>query len=182
MTGRLFPMALGVLALAAIGASAHDRPPLYIWNSSPSVPRGLYRLQPDAPIGITTLVAAQPPEPLASALALNGYLPLGVPLLKRVLALPGQIVCRDGDTILVDEIAFQSTAKAHDRRGRPLPSWQGCYRIADDEVFLMNWQSDDSLDGRYFGPFPRSTIIARAIPVWTDENDDGQFVWHAPTE
>lgn len=182
MTGRLFQIALGMLAIAAIAASGRDRLPLYIWNSSPSVPRGLYRLQPDAAIGITTLVAAQPPEPLASALALNGYLPLGVPLLKRVLALPGQIVCRDGHTILVDDIAFQSTAKTHDRRGRPLPSWQGCYHIADDEVFLMNWQSDDSLDGRYFGPFPRSMIIARAIPVWTDENDDGQFVWHAPTE
>jgi conjugative transfer signal peptidase TraF len=182
MTGRPLPIVLGLLALAAIAASAHDRPPLYIWNSSPSVPRGLYQLQPEGAVGITTLVAVRPPEPLATALALNGYLPLGVPMLKRVLALDGQTVCRDGHTVRIDGIDLQSTAKTRDARGRPLPSWQGCYRIAGDEVFLMNWQSDDSLDGRYFGSFPRSTIIAPAIPVWTDENGDGRFVWHAPTE
>jgi type IV secretory pathway protease TraF len=32
----------------------------------------------------------------------------------------------------------------------------------------MNWQSSDSLDGRYFGPVPASAIIARALPIWTD--------------
>ena len=33
-------------------------------------------------------------------LDLNGYLPTGVPMLKRVLALPGQTVCRNGRTII----------------------------------------------------------------------------------
>ena len=28
----------------------------------------------------------------------------------------------------------------------------------------MNWQSEDSLDGRYFGPLPASTIVGRADP------------------
>ncbi len=31
----------------------------------------------------------------------------------------------------------------------------------------MNWQSDDSLDGRYFGPLPATSILGRAIPLWT---------------
>lgn len=182
MTGRRLPIVLAVMAIAAVAASLRNGPPLYIWNSTPSVPRGLYRLQAHATVRVTTLVAAQPPEPLATALALNGYLPLGVPLLKRVLALAGQTVCRDGHTIVVDTVALPSTAQARDGRGRPLPSWRGCYLIADDEVFLMNWDSDDSLDGRYFGVLPRSAIVARAIPVWTDENNDGHFVWHATTE
>jgi type IV secretory pathway protease TraF len=33
----------------------------------------------------------------------------------------------------------------------------------------MNWQSEDSLDGRYFGPIPASAIIGQALPVWTKE-------------
>jgi type IV secretory pathway protease TraF len=33
----------------------------------------------------------------------------------------------------------------------------------------MNWQSPDSFDGRYFGPLPASTVVGRAVPVWTDE-------------
>ena len=39
---------------------------------------------------VTTLVVAMPPEPLATFLADGGYLPRGVPLIKRILALPGQ--------------------------------------------------------------------------------------------
>lgn len=170
-----------VSAVWAVAASAAQRQPLYIWNLTPSIPRGLYRLDPKAPISVTTLVAAWPPEPLATALALNGYVPLGVPLLKRVLAMPGQIVCRFGVTISVDSIPVEGKARIRDSRERPLPSWQGCYDIAADEIFLMNWQSDDSLDGRYFGVLPRSSIICAAIPVWTDEADDGHFVWFAPT-
>jgi type IV secretory pathway protease TraF len=33
----------------------------------------------------------------------------------------------------------------------------------------MNWQSEDSFDGRYFGPLPVSTIAGRADPLWTRE-------------
>jgi type IV secretory pathway protease TraF len=87
-------------------------------------------------------------------------------MLKRVLARPGQTVCRDGLAITVDNIA-RGEARERDSRGRPLPVWQGCRVIAAGEVFLMNWQSADSLDGRYFGVLPMSAIIGRAEPLWT---------------
>ncbi len=48
------------------------------------------------------------------------YLPKDVPLLKRVLALPRQTVCRTDRTIAVDGIAM-GTALERDRRGRTLP-------------------------------------------------------------
>jgi type IV secretory pathway protease TraF len=35
----------------------------------------------------------------------------------------------------------------------------------------MNWQSADSLDGRYFGPIPASAVIGRAHPVWMEKED-----------
>ena len=74
---------------------------------------------------VTELVAVQPPDLLAAFLDLNGYLPIGVPMLKRVLALSGQTVCRNGLTIAVDGI---DVGEAHERdgRGRPLPVWHGC--------------------------------------------------------
>ena len=37
------------------------------------------------------------------------------------------------------------------------------------ELFAMNPQSPDSLDGRYFGVIPRSSVVGQAIPVWTEE-------------
>jgi len=153
-----------VLLLSTIGGVS----PRYIWNASDSVPIGLYRLQPVTKLTVTELVAVQPPDLLAVFLDLNGYLPLGVPMLKRVLALPGQTVCRNGLTIAVDGIDV-GQAQERDGRGRPLPVWHGCRVIADGDVFVMNWQSADSLDSRYFGPLPTSAVMGRAEPVWTDE-------------
>jgi conjugative transfer signal peptidase TraF len=155
-------------AVLLLGASTGIPRPVYIWNASASVPIGLYRLQPDGKRYVTELVAVRPPAPLARFLDRNGYLPAGVPMLKRVLALPGQSVCRRGLTVLVDDIVV-GTAQQRDRSGRLLPDWQGCMIIGDGKLFLMNWQSESSLDGRYFGPMPASSVIGRAVPVWTRE-------------
>jgi conjugative transfer signal peptidase TraF len=143
--------------------------PIYVWNASESVPIGLYRLQPSDNLFVTELVAVQPPEPLATFLDMNGYLPVGLPMLKRVLALPGQTVCRSGLTVSVDAIEM-GEAQDRDNRGRPLPNWQGCRVVGAGELFVMNWQSANSLDGRYFGVLPASSVIGRALPVWTGEH------------
>jgi len=160
-----------LLAATAVLSSIAARPvPRFLWNASESVPIGLYRLRPTGGLATTDLVAVLPPEPLATVLADGQYLPRGVPLLKRVLALPGQTVCREELRITIDKIEM-GVARDHDSRGRPLPIWQGCREIADGEVFLMNWQSADSLDGRYFGVLPTSAIIGRAEPLWTGEEE-----------
>jgi conjugative transfer signal peptidase TraF len=158
-----------LLAATAVLSSIAARPvPRFLWNASESVPIGLYRLHPAGRLAVTDLVAVLPPEPLATFLADGHYLPRGIPLLKRVLALPGQTVCRDHLAITIDKIEL-GAAREHDSRGHALPVWQGCRKIADGEVFLMNWQSADSLDGRYFGVLPTSAIIGRAEPLWTGE-------------
>ncbi len=72
-------------------------------------------------------------------------------------------------------------ALERDRMGRDLPVWQGCKIIAGDQLFLMNRDIPDSLDGRYFGPLPASSVIGRATPLWTDEQSDGRYQWRAPT-
>ena len=167
VTTFLTMLGAAAIVLSTIGAK-HE--PTYIWNASESVPIGLYRLQPIGKLVVTDLVAVRPPEPLATLLNAGGYLPRGVPMLKRVAALPGQIVCRDRLTVTVDGIAM-GAARENDGRGRRLPVWQGCRAIADGEVFLMNWQSEDSFDGRYFGVLSITTIVGEAQPLWTDEED-----------
>jgi conjugative transfer signal peptidase TraF len=154
--------------------------PRLIWNASASVPVGLYEISSAKPIEVTDLVAVDAPEPLAAFLADRGYLPRGVPLLKRVAALPGQTVCRSGADITVDGNTV-GDALEHDRLGRTLPIWSGCGRIGASELFLMNIGVRDSLDGRYFGPLAVTTVIGRATPLYTDEDGDGRFVWRAPT-
>ena len=168
MNARCIVLFTTFVATALLLSTVAGTTPHYIWNASNSVPIGLYRIRPATRLTVTDLVAVQPPDLLAVFLDLNGYLPIGVPMLKRVLALPGQTVCRNGLTIAVDGIEV-GDAHERDGRGRPLPAWHGCRVIAGGDVFVMNWQSADSLDGRYFGPLPASAIVGRAVPVWTDE-------------
>ena len=162
--------ATGTLAVAALGVGLSAVPPLdppfLIWNASASVSIGLYAVELPTDLRVADLVVSRPPEPLAKFLAGRGYLPRGVPLLKHVAALAGQSVCRNGFAVTIDGAAI-GEARERDSRGRPLPSWQGCRFVSADEVFLMNRQSADSFDGRYFGPLPASSIIGRAVPVWT---------------
>jgi len=167
MTGRVTTILAAFGSVALVLAGSENETPSYVWNASESVPIGLYRLQPDERLSVTDLVAIRPPEPLATFLDLNGYLPVGVLMLKRVLALPGQTVCRTGLAIAVDDIEV-GRARERDARGRPLPIWQGCRLLSAGEIFVMNWQSADSFDGRYFGPIPAFAVIGQAIPVWAE--------------
>lgn len=169
MTGRSIALVAMVIGVAVLTLTMGGKPmPRFVWNASESVPIGLYSVEPVGQLTVTNLVVAAPPQPLAALLAERGYLPLGVPLIKRILALPGQSVCRNERTISVNGIEM-GTALAHDRRGRALPVWQGCQAISQSEIFLMNWDEPASLDGRYFGPIPFSAIIGRAKPLWTFE-------------
>lgn len=169
MSGQTLVLMATLTAISLVALSSGRNPlPHYLWNASASVPLGLYRLQSTDQRYVSELVAVMPPEPLATFLAEGKYLPRGVPMLKRVLALPGQTVCRQGLTVLVDARAV-GTARERDGRGRLLPVWQGCRVIAPGELFLMNWQSADSLDGRYFGPLPAWTVMGRARPLWIDK-------------
>jgi conjugative transfer signal peptidase TraF len=152
------------IAMMTFTSLAKQKPRL-IWNASESVPVGLYAIAPIRKLLITNLVVVMPPEPLATFLADGGYLPLGVPLIKPILALSGQSICRHNLRISVDGIEV-GVALDHDRRDRALPAWQGCRVIEQDEVFLMSSHEPASLDGRYFGPIPTSAIVGRAEPLW----------------
>jgi conjugative transfer signal peptidase TraF len=142
--------------------------PRLIWNASASVPIGLYAVHPAGTLRTGELLVVTPPEKLATFLDARRYLPKGVPLLKHIAALPGQTVCRTGDTISIDGSAV-GAALDRDHLGRSLPVWQGCQVISAGEVFLMNRQSVASLDGRYFGILPATTIVGRADPIWIEE-------------
>jgi type IV secretory pathway protease TraF len=54
--------------------------------------------------GFEGLVAIQPLGLLAMFLADGDYLPRGIPMLKGVLALPRQTVCRDRLAVTVDKV------------------------------------------------------------------------------
>jgi conjugative transfer signal peptidase TraF len=164
-------MLFGV-SLIAFSSAAHPMPRL-LWNASASVPIGLYAIHPAGRLMAGKLLVVKPPAALAQFMAARRYLALGVPLIKHVAALPGQIICRSGRVITVNGIA-EAEALDRDTRGRELPVWQGCHTVQSDEVFLMNVGVPDSFDGRYFGPVPDSTIIGGATPLWLPDQQSSR--------
>lgn len=171
MTRFAWVIATYVSALAATTAFFIHPQKKLIWNASASAPTGLYRVEPTDHVDVTDLAVIMPPDDLASFMDERRYLPKGLPLLKRVLALSGTKVCRHGKAITAYDMVY-GQALDRDSRGRPLPVWQDCITIGKDQAFFMNWDSADSFDSRYFGPLPFSTVVGRAIPVWTTDEPD----------
>jgi conjugative transfer signal peptidase TraF len=169
---------IGAAAIAAIAYPAIvGLPKALIWNASPSLPLGLYRVRPVDCLEMYDLVLIDAPGPLEAFMEERGYLPPDTPLLKHVAGLPGQTVCRIDRAITVDGFPMGAALET-DRLDRPMPAWEGCHRIGADEVFLMNRDVDDSLDGRYFGPIRSSSVLGSAVPLWTVEDGTGRFRWH----
>lgn len=148
-----------------VTAFVHPAPRL-IWNASESIPVGLYRVSPAPSARRGDLVAITPPAQLAALMAERRYLPLGIPMLKPVAAIGGQLVCRRGLHISIDGHRV-GDALTRDHRGRDLPIWHGCRRLSASELFVMNPASRDSFDGRYFGALPVSSVLSRLRPIWT---------------
>lgn len=160
-------IAATVTGLALIAFTVFAKPsPWLVWNASASAPVGLYRVVEAAPVR-GDLVLVSPPEFIESLAAERGYLPIDVPLVKRIAALPREHVCAFYDAIIIGGEIVARRIKT-DRQGRQLPWWNGCRALTDDEVFLINGEAPGSFDSRYFGPVPVKNIIGRAMPLWTE--------------
>jgi len=148
-----------------VSALAHPAPWL-VWNASASAPLGLYWVTHNQALARGDLVLAEPPDAARRLAAERGYMPAGVPLVKRVAAQQGDTVCGAGAAIIINGRQVGERLSA-DSRGRPLPAWQGCRLLHGGELFLLMGGVPDSFDGRYFGPVETTAIIGRLVPLWT---------------
>ena len=160
-------LALSLFATIGLAVPELAKPlPLIVYNPSASAPLGFYRVHPDEPISKGDLVLAHLPEAAARLAANRGYLPLSVPVVKRVAALAGDLVCADSGIVVLNDRVAADTLLI-DREGRPLPAWHGCRVLTPDEVFLLTEDVPASFDGRYFGPISSSSVIGKLVPLWT---------------
>lgn len=147
-------LGVAVFMMTCIGLILDHVPALALVNESPSLPKGVYVRQPGGTPNREAIVAV--PQPMAIRPYLSGLgMPAEVLLIKRVVAVGGDVVCRhDGKVTTPDRVV---RALARDRRGIALPTWTGCRRLAADELFLLG-DTGSSLDSRYFGPVRRDQI------------------------
>src|SRR5437899_2532066 len=133
--GLLVGMAVGVLVLIV---SAHARPSVQVvYNPSDSAPRGWYRVMPTTRLSVGDYVVARLPHATARLAATRGYLPVSVPVLKRIAAVSGQQVCVRDSVVCVDGLPLARTLEV-DRLGRPMKPWPECRRLIGDQLFLRS--------------------------------------------
>jgi conjugative transfer signal peptidase TraF len=157
-------MGLGLAALCApVVTSLSIR---VVYNPSDSVPRGWYSVGPAGALHADSIVLARLPAEVSALAAQRGYLPAGIPLLKRIGAVAPQRVCVDGMAVRIDGVQI-AVARSADGLGRPLPIWQQCRSLSDGELFLLSATNPASFDSRYFGPIAAAAVIGSAQPLWT---------------
>lgn len=138
--------------------------PRIVWNASASAPVGLYVVTPGAWVEPGDMAVARVPGRYRQLAADRRYVPLDVPLVKRVAAYGGDKVCAAGNQILVNG-RRAAVREVRDPKGRPMPKWSGCIRLHGSEVFLLT-DNPASFDGRYFGVTKGSDVIGKARLLW----------------
>lgn len=153
--------AVSVLVLAV--SCAGFLPVKLAYNGSASAPTGFYWVD-TRPAEKGDYVLIMPPRSVETIIEPRRYLPSSVPLIKRIAAAEGDVVCRLERQVLINGVSV-ADALPEDKAGRPLPVWKGCAVLSAQQIFLLQ-PHPESFDSRYFGPVDRSLVIGRAVRLW----------------
>lgn len=160
---RSLTLGIGCLPLA-VTILVPPKPRL-VWNASASAPIGLYAVTPGAAVERGDIVVARPPDPVRALAGRRHYLPVGVPLVKRIAAAPGDEVCAIGPRLFLNGEPLAERRRA-DAEGRPLPWWNGCLHLGPHRFLLLMTDAQMSFDGRYFGPSDARDLLGKATALW----------------
>lgn len=145
-------------------------------NLSPSAPIGLWMRMGRA-VSRGDWVMGCLPGAVVEFGRLRGYHPGGppagrcpdgsLPVLKRVVALPGDRIEVGPSGVLVNGRLLPGTAPlARDSEGRPLPVHPpAALRLGPDELWLLSDHIPNSWDSRYYGPVGRGCVVSRMVLV-----------------
>jgi len=138
--------------------------PLFLINTSPSEPKGLYVRSPLSP-DVGRLVAFHvPPAGRAYVAAHMPQIGKGG-VLKALVGGPGSQLCADDGVLRLDGRAL-GPIHARDRAGRALPQWRGCRMLRPGEYAVFSGRITNSLDSRYYGPVRDADLIGVFEPLW----------------
>jgi conjugative transfer signal peptidase TraF len=171
--GALLILSLAGLVFGGIAAAGFLGG--YRINTTPSFPLGLWRIEAlhrEVRVGDTLFICPPANVPAIKLARERLYLPAGLceggmaPLIKTVVALPGQTITVEGDQVAIDgDRLAHSSIQQWDAQGRALPTYtRGVVPLG--ELFVhSNYVA--SFDSRYFGPIPAGGVLGMAREVFT---------------
>ena len=163
----LFHVALANTLLAASAALPDmiQNPPIII-NETISMAKGAYVRTGSVDDLKRGDIIAMPMNASAKAYlgAKLGY-PKDTMLIKRVVGLSGDIICRHGTIVTIDGRSIR--ASLTDTSGNKLLTWSGCHTLLLNEVIVLG-DHPTSFDSRYFGPVTRQKLSGtyKAVMTW----------------
>ena len=165
-TRRIAIWLAAAVASAGLSATVDLEPrPLWVWNLSASSPLGLYRVSGAGEPKPGSMVVAWLPPAMRRLAAERHYLPVNVPLVKRVGAAANDRVCAAGRLIFING-RLAARRRVKDWAGRAMPWWEGCHRLKRGEAFLLSRRGPTSFDGRYIGITAAGSILGEARLIW----------------
>ncbi len=99
------------------------------------------------------------------------YLPLHIPLLKRLSGKEKDWICQIDSRLIISGV-LKACVRKEDRFGRILPVWRGCLRLAKHQIFVIG-DHLASFDSRVLGPLHRDSIPSVARPFWINKKGHG---------
>jgi conjugative transfer signal peptidase TraF len=165
----LFMLTVGIITVA--GHLLHLR-----INTTPSMPEGLWQV---LPVNVNKLnrgdiVLICPPKTQLFEMAYQrGYISRGncpsgyEPLLKRIIALPGDSVQVSESGLSVNGQSIPNSRPIkRDVYGKPLPQLAyGTYSIYQGSMWVLANTNPASFDGRYWGTLTMAYVVGVAKPV-----------------
>ena len=155
-----------VLALAAIARFSG-----VIINTSSSMPVGLY-IKHNGSIQRNDIVLVCLPIPYREIALKRKYLEHGGicngidPVIKQVLAIPGDYVVLTNKFIEVNHKRYNYITKQRDRVGRLLISYPRS-KFYTNGYWVFGTNNPNSWDSRYWGPINKKQIISNLHLVWS---------------
>lgn len=143
---------LSIIGLSFL-LSAPYMPKVFVYNNSPSIPRGFYFLSRSATPKIGDNIAIEFEEN-------SGHL-----ILKPVVAAFNDFVCTKNESVEINNVKINTPLK-EEEQGRTLPKAELCRALTRDEFFTISSHAK-SFDSRYFGVVNRSQINGVILPLYT---------------
>ena len=163
---KIVSITLAAIALSVLSIWMNFSAKL-VYNPSASALIGYYwvtEFDDNSELKIGSHVVIPTPIQYRLMVAKRHYLPINVPLIKKVAALSGDEICRQHQTVSINGKPV-AVALIADRKGRKLPAWSGCFVLNNDEFFAL-MDANNSFDGRYFGALKMGNIIGIATFIW----------------
>jgi len=95
----------------------------------------------------------------------RGYVNLREPMLKRIGAIPGDVVILKNGYLSVNGEATKTTVASHDSYGEELSAWPTPITLQTGQYWLIS-DPKRGFDSRYFGPVNSSVFTHKARPVF----------------